>query len=109
MLLTHSHSPYSLYTPRFRQQNPIGATSFQTEEVVPFIPDWRQGDHLSHQFRLGLDPNHSGPEPSPPLPNLASRHPIDCRPHPETGPKQTNKPANQRHPRMKQSYSPNEF
>ncbi|MED6236214.1 hypothetical protein ATANTOWER_005987 [Ataeniobius toweri] len=53
MLYTQSHSPYTVYTLRSRYQYPRGATSSQTQEVVPFSPAWRKEDHLNHQSRLG--------------------------------------------------------
>ncbi|MEQ2235047.1 hypothetical protein ILYODFUR_037616 [Ilyodon furcidens] len=53
---THSHSPCTLYTLRSRRWYPLGATSPQTQEVVPFPP----GAETGRQRRHHPDPGDPG-------------------------------------------------
>ncbi|MED6293348.1 hypothetical protein CHARACLAT_009725 [Characodon lateralis] len=63
------HCPYILYTPRSRCRYPIGTTSPQTQEVVPFPPGVKTGRLPQHlnlvQASLGSCLNLSDPDLSP--------------------------------------------
>ncbi|MEQ2172921.1 hypothetical protein GOODEAATRI_026338 [Goodea atripinnis] len=68
----HSHSPYILYTPRFRCEYPIGTTSPRPQEVVPFPSGVETGGLPQHLNLVWASPgsclnlSDPGPDPMPP-------------------------------------------
>ncbi|MEQ2242532.1 hypothetical protein ILYODFUR_036729 [Ilyodon furcidens] len=81
MDVVHSHSPYILYTPRSMCRYPIGTTSPQTQEVVPFprgVETGRLHQHLnlvraSPGSCLNLSDPGQDPDPSPQSPPSSSK------------------------------------
>ncbi|MEQ2233227.1 hypothetical protein ILYODFUR_019801 [Ilyodon furcidens] len=70
MSYTHLDSPYILYTPRSRCRYPIGTTSPQTQEVVPFpsgVETVRPPQHLNPGSCLNLSDPVPDPDPPPRL------------------------------------------
>ncbi|MED6291720.1 hypothetical protein CHARACLAT_026450 [Characodon lateralis] len=113
MLYTHSHSPYILYTLRSRYRYPRGATSPRIPGGGP-LPSGMETSRLpQHQSRLMpalLEPGRpQTPTPSsdqPPTTPVPVRKWGHAQKMGLPGP---NEPANQSHPRMKQSQPPNDF